>query len=497
MSQRESGLRRFFVLLPTIVTALALADYLPDRARGDEGAAYRDGLIMLAGVSLALQVGSGLWVWPRLARLYRLRRPGAIAALVIVPAVGIGATTLFEGLGLIGADRLALRTSALVTGAFVFSLWMLGGCVGGYERGGVQRLAMLIASTFLSFVLLEGVFVAWNSIRPMPLLIGESGARATLDRYRSEGGASYRGSRLNPEGYFDGPFLISRDQDAVGVVLADSFGRGIVPRGRNFVDVAEARLTKSLRRPISLDNRGVPGIGIPEYAWILENEVMPGSVRTVVVCLFPTNDLWSVRDRRRHRASLSNWLVLDVMRGALARLRLAIETGPSDPSPLLTTNSLNPASPASLFDTALLPPTFPPDEYLRIEGDRLRAADPSNRSVTRQIAQAVEVLNAMRIRSDAPLRVVLIPDEFQVSDALHTAVVDRFPEYQGIDRDATYLELKTRLIAAGYSVLDLLGPLREGEREAATYHPRDTHWNEAGNRIAGEALGRFLEGDFQ
>jgi hypothetical protein len=494
MSKRDAQLRLLFVLAPILATAVALADYLPDRVRADEGASYPDALLFSGGLSLLIQLAAGVRQWRRSGGFDALSRLGAIAGIAIVVLVTLLATTFAEWSGLIGGDRVALRTFATFAGAASAALYFLFGVEGRFDHVAVKPVAMLSASTLFCLVLLEALLVAWNFITPIPLLIGESGARETLERYRMEGGSPHRGGILNSEGYFDEPFVASRSPGSVGVVLADSFGIGIVPRGVNFIDVAEASLGDALGRSLWLDNRGIPAIGIPEYAWILENEIAKDSIRTVVVCLFPTNDLWSVRDRRRPRASISNWLLRDVTAGAIARLRLSLASGQDTLSPLLD----EPAVGTGIADSALavLPPTFPEDEYLRIEGDRLRAVDPSGRSIANQLERTIEVLNAMRSRTNAPLRVVLIPDEFQVSDSLHAEVVARFPRYKDIDRNATYQKLKRLLKDEEYKVLDLLDLLREGERLGATYHPRDTHWNAHGNRIAGEALARFLEPDF-
>jgi hypothetical protein len=40
--------------------------------------------------------------------------------------------------------------------------------------------------------------------------------------------------------------------------------------------------------------------------------------------------------------------------------------------------------------------------------------------------------------------------------------------------------------------LGLLPVLREAQRQAPTYHLRDTHWNAHGNRVAGEAIAGWI-----
>jgi hypothetical protein len=93
-----------------------------------------------------------------------------------------------------------------------------------------------------------------------------------------------------------------------------------------------------------------------------------------------------------------------------------------------------------------------------------------------------------------PLVAMLIPDEFQGEDDLFAAIVAR--RGPGLDRDRPQRDAAAILAKLGIPALDLLPvlravrPLADGRRHL--YHARDTHWNARGNRIAGEALARFL-----
>ena len=88
---------------------------------------------------------------------------------------------------------------------------------------------------------------------------------------------------------------------------------------------------------------------------------------------------------------------------------------------------------------------------------------------------------------------MLIPDEFQVDEQLFEQLLAAAPHPQSIQRELPQRRIRAHCAARGIAVLDLLPALRAraaaGER---VYHRRDTHWNAAGNRIGGEALGAWI-----
>jgi hypothetical protein len=92
----------------------------------------------------------------------------------------------------------------------------------------------------------------------------------------------------------------------------------------------------------------------------------------------------------------------------------------------------------------------------------------------------------------ARLFVVLVPDEFQVSEEVLARIVERYQ----VDRDLLDLTLPQRRLKElcrreGLACLDLLPVLRAARERV--YRVRDTHWNLAGNRRAARAMGEALE----
>jgi hypothetical protein len=98
--------------------------------------------------------------------------------------------------------------------------------------------------------------------------------------------------------------------------------------------------------------------------------------------------------------------------------------------------------------------------------------------------------------SAVPWALVIIPDEFQVDPAVRDEALRRLgARADDLDLDAPPRRLVRWAAGAHVPVLDLLPLFREEQiRRGPLYIPSDTHWNEAGNQLAGEAIARFAEG---
>ncbi len=489
---------RGLLFAPALVATLALCDFARNAER-----ASRDGpigvLLLLGAVTVALG-GRLAFVATRKPvpskAVARLRPAPALVLVAGASLLAVALTALAEYLGWIGPNRVALRGCAALLGALVGAFWLWGVWRGRFASTAFRRAGATVASAFLALSSVELGLVLLAGSSGSPLFLTEGGARVTLARHRPPAHSLHRGTRLNSGGYLDDEFVPSSSSVEVVAVLADSFGLGIVPRRENFVQVAETALADGrdvAARRVALHNFGVPAIGLPEYASILETEARPLGPVVAVVCLFPSNDLASTRRERRHRASLSRWLVTDVVLRAATWLRESARGRSTDsfdsapPSPRAVSPEREPSNSEA--------PTFSESAYLRIELARLRGLDPAWPGIRRRVDRTITWLERMQRRSAVPVRVILIPDEFQVSDALHEALVAADHEVGSIDRNAVYRQLATRLASAGFRVLDLLPALREAERNGRTYHPRDTHWNAHGNRVAGRALASFLASD--
>lgn len=109
----------------------------------------------------------------------------------------------------------------------------------------------------------------------------------------------------------------------------------------------------------------------------------------------------------------------------------------------------------------------------------------------------MEALDALLdlVLVDVPnVLVVLAPSQLQVEPSVRAHHLERVgADAEDIDVDRPNRALRAWAEARGVPLLDLTEPLRA--RVAAgdgVYRPNDTHWNLAGNEVAGREVGRWL-----
>ena len=98
-------------------------------------------------------------------------------------------------------------------------------------------------------------------------------------------------------------------------------------------------------------------------------------------------------------------------------------------------------------------------------------------------------------RRKIKLVIAILPDQFQVDQALREAVLTK---YKNIAEKNIDLSQPDSLIvnfcrAHNIHCLDLLGQFQEQGKTRQLYALRDTHWNEAGNRLAADLIFEYLE----
>jgi len=355
-------------------------------------------------------------------------------------------------------------------------------------------------------VLAEGglLLAARWSGSPLLALDVDEPARTVRSRKLSQPAGRLRfGFPVNSQSHYDEEFVPGRAGRPVPAMIGDSFSYGVVPHRYHFSTVCERRMG------VAVDNFGYPAIGPLEYRHLLRTEVLPLAPDVVAVNVFVGNDVARSVPRPVRYRRLSRWLD----RGNLLvyqlprRLRIMLDEQGAQPRSapvgmlhgegaqrrLATVEELTAVYPW-LEDPAREPPTVSRDRFLEIEEKRAAAiCDPARAD----FAALFAVLRDMRrLAGKTPLVVQLIPDELQVNDALWKRL------RLGLDgrelvRDLPQQVLVPWLEAEGIPYLDLLPVLREqcaphSRGAGHCYHFRNTHFNARGNRVAGEAMARFL-----
>jgi len=340
--------------------------------------------------------------------------------------------------------------------------------------------------------------------RPSPLF-----ARATADaedwirQYRARPGSIYYGFPYNSEGYYDEEFEPGTADRPVVVVIGDSFSVGVVPHSFHYTTVAERLL-----RGCSLQNRGVASIGPAEYLHILLNEALDQKPSAIVIGLFVSNDAQESFRFHEPPSLIRTWFDREYLLTATVARRLSIlgreqrraleAGGPAGfpqhvGQPLWSSREELLRELPWLVNPRLETPPFSEHAFLDIELRRALIVCSQNDRIYERLFLVLEEIQ--RVAGDVPLGVLLIPDEFQVEDALWQELVETGWTH-GLLRDRPQREITAWLGRRGIPCLDLLPELRRApaleDGRLHLYHLRDTHLNARGNELVGRLLAAFL-----
>ena len=173
-------------------------------------------------------------------------------------------------------------------------------------------MEIVLFNIALTVVLLEAALTFIASQSPNPLLWDQSSIESRIQAHRLEPGASFYNTRINSAGYHDQAFFKPDENDMVIGLLADSFGVGIVPYDYNFATIAETGIREHLDRRfdrIAIHNFGIPGIGMDDYAYLLESEVLGYEPDYILVSVFIGNDFIDSKVSARNYFDFRNWIV--------------------------------------------------------------------------------------------------------------------------------------------------------------------------------------------
>lgn len=322
----------------------------------------------------------------------------------------------------------------------------------------------------LSFGFCEIALRVFNAVSPS--FIFYSG---DYDRNRAQAGSKFYGFEVNSQGFLDVEFGEKKEGVKRVLALGDSFAFGVVPYEGNFLTLAEEILNAEGQR-IEILNMGIPSTRPEDYLALLLAEGLALEPDAVRVSFFMGNDLTPSRRAWVDYAHVGSLLMHFV--GSFKQEQGQVYFGDG-----------------KYCDDC---PSFDEETYLEIEADRSRLFLGEERLKRSMEATAlyIEEMKDICEGLDIELSVALCPDEFQVDEALRRRVRDvHFPglPLEAWDVEKPNQELVRALERMGIEVLDLLELFQAGEERL--YKKNDSHWNLAGNRLAGEAVAKFISSE--
>jgi hypothetical protein len=125
--------------------------------------------------------------------------------------------------------------------------------------------------------------------------------------------------------------------------------------------------------------------------------------------------------------------------------------------------------------------------------------DKNNRALlSRQWRECSEVFLKMKDwcdRRKVTLLIAILPEQFQVDQELRKAVLTKYKHIAAENLDLGYPDNLIVNFCRTHNIncLDMLGPFQEQGKTRQLYMLRDSHWNEAGNRLAAELIFEYVE----
>ena len=353
--------------------------------------------------------------------------------------LAIVATSLVASSGLLGSSRFLLEQSFIAILLLTLGLWTLGAQIDPALlpqplRKAVGVFDIALANLLLGLVLAEAALSTVSRYSTSPLFLDTPSIEANLERARPQPHQRYFGFSLNSGGYHDTEFAEAGPDDYVVAILADSFGLGVVPYEHNFATIAEKRLRQALvdrYKRVEIHNYGLPAIGMQKYAHLLQTEVLDLNPACVALCVYVGNDISGSERRKTKRYKLQNWWVwivgsrvLTVLRERDERMSLG-KIGEPVPTEELALDYIH--------DPTKEPPSMYEETFLRIEGEHLESLVQSSGAEERY-QDFFHSLERIHNLVGDKLAVILIPDEFQVSDALYEKLISKNKKLAEFDR---------------------------------------------------------------
>ncbi|HKX45119.1 MAG TPA: SGNH/GDSL hydrolase family protein, partial [Planctomycetota bacterium] len=208
---------------------------------------------------------------------------------------------VYQALGQPYSPVTAAITLGLACGAHALVVG-IGGLVRWRVPAVVPKAAVAVCATLVAG---EFALVGLAAFDPRPIFAtGSASERAFVESYRFEPGSTRFGTPTNALGHYDQPFLPpeSRTRPMVAVV-GDSFVAGTVPLADLFHTVAERELGD-----VDVYAFGVSAVGVPEYRYLIEREVLPLRPDAVVVSFYAGNDLLGLLREPRADRYYARWL---------------------------------------------------------------------------------------------------------------------------------------------------------------------------------------------
>jgi len=299
----------------------------------------------------------------------------------------------------------------------------------------------------------------------------------------------FKNTLSNSKGYNDTEHSPVKNQGSVRVaIIGDSFVWGVVEPARNVIGQL-SEIAKTHGRDVEFLNFGMPAIGPREYLSILKRDVAEMSPDIVLVMIFVGNDILDYTNPDFERRL---WLGTPYK---VLKSPYLVGSSPEYSSVYRFLRFLErvfwdviDSSPDGTFSEKTfldMTNTMSKKYHKNLNPELIEAYNVTNYIISEMAKWAKE--------NQTKFVLILAPDELQVSTDLR----DSFAKTYDVDLANFDFQTPQRIFTeyadvAGIAVVDLLPLFLTESASRNLYFKQDTHWNEAGNRLAAEEAWRFL-----
>ena len=312
----------------------------------------------------------------------------------------------------------------------------------------------------------------------------------------------YQGFVLNSKGFRTPEYELEKRCDSKRIVfIGDSFTfSSAILYPDHFTNILKERLKNSLRKNVEIINLGLPSIGPRFEKRILELEGIHLNPDLLIWAFFVGNDFTDEMplavegDATLSEFFLMNCFVARLVRNGTILFSYAAKNESRHVHTKFDSNCGKYLGTPQDYDPDAQ--TFSKSDFLGIQAYRMsiysETSFPSHHweSLKKILLDVRHICEKARI----PLLFVIIPDENQIDLKLLEEVAKRYgkkPDYYQMDYPQQLLS--EFFDANSIDYLDLLPSFRDKGAHSKLYRNQDTHWNEAGNLLAGVDLFKFLK----
>ena len=279
--------------------------------------------------------------------------------------------------------------------------------------------------------------------------------------------------------------------------LGDSFSVNLREKKQNYNDILQQEFIASGRGDVEIVNAGMEAMN-PGYYWHILNKlgdlIKPD---LVLVGFFVGNDFERDFDimignfitepkdlykRYSKYDKFCNWRLYKLLRNYYFRYR--------DEQMKKEESKRHPSQEEGSFAQAT---------FLDTEMEKSWIFDKNNWELLhQQWRECSEVILKMKVwcdRRQIKMVLLLLPAQFQVDQDLRQAVFTKYKNIAEKNYDLSHPDNLIVNFCRTHDIycLDMLGQFQEQEKTRRLYILRDSHWNEAGNRLAADLIFDYLE----